>query len=121
MKPGTPALLLLLAASASAAHAQQADGNLNKKQLQGRHLLAQSCGICHLQPARGSVTYGPVLNKASVGGNDVGMRALIANGTERMPGFRHYLKAAEIDAIVAYVRTVPVASALNDQQKGATR
>ena len=121
MKPGTTALLLLLAASASTAHAQQADGNLNRKQLQGRHLLAQSCGICHLQPALGSATYGPVLNKASVGGNDVGMRALIASGTERMPGFRHYLKPAEIDAIVAYVRTVPVSGASNDQQKGATR
>lgn len=121
MKLGTPALLILLAASASVAHAQQADGSLNKKQLQGRHLLAQSCGICHLQPASGSVTYGPVLNKASVGGNDVGMRALIANGTERMPGFRHYLKPAEIDAIVAYVRTVPALSAANDVQKGAAR
>ena len=43
------------------------------------------------------------------------MRAFIVNGTDRMPAFKYYLKPAEIDAIIAYVRTVPVPA--NEPQK----
>jgi mono/diheme cytochrome c family protein len=39
------------------------------------------------------------------------MREYIENGTPRMPAFKHYLKTSEIDAIIAYVRTVPAAAA----------
>jgi mono/diheme cytochrome c family protein len=98
-------LLALLAVAAPAGYAQQAD--LTDKQLRGRQVFAQSCGVCHLQPSLGVKTYGPVLNKAATGGNDEAMRAFIVNGTERMPSFKYYLKPAEIDAIIAYVRTVP--------------
>jgi mono/diheme cytochrome c family protein len=98
-------LLALLAAAAPAAYAQQAD--LADNQLRGRQVFAQSCGVCHLQPSLGVKTYGPVLNKATTAGNDEVMRAFIVNGTERMPAFKYYLKPAEIDAIIAYVRTVP--------------
>jgi mono/diheme cytochrome c family protein len=111
MKHATSAALLLLAASTPAAHAQQAAGDLNQTQLLGRQILAQACGICHLQPARNAKTYGPPLNKAAAAGNDELMRAFIVNGTDRMPAFKYYLKPAEIDAIIAYVRTVPVAAA----------
>jgi mono/diheme cytochrome c family protein len=104
MKRGVPTLALALAAAA--AHAQQS--NLNDTQLLGRQLFAQSCGICHLQPSLGVKTYGPMLNRAAAGGSDAVMRAFIANGTERMPAFKYYLKPAEIDAIIAYLRTVPV-------------
>jgi len=102
-------LLIVLAAAAPAAHAQ---ADLNETQLRGRQIFAQSCGICHLQPSLGVKTYGPPLNKTSVAGNDEVMRAFIVNGTDRMPAFKYYLKPAEIDAIVAYVRTVPVEPAL---------
>jgi mono/diheme cytochrome c family protein len=120
MKRSVPALLLLLAASAPAAYAQQAGSNLNETQLLGRQILAQSCGVCHLQPSLNAKTYGPSLNKASAAGNDEVMRAFIVNGTDRMPAFKYYLKPAEIDAIIAYVRTVPVPTvrAANDPQKG---
>ena len=115
--------LLVLALASAAAHAQQAAGNLNATQLLCRQTLAQSCGICHLQPARNSVTYGPLLNQASAGGNDEAMRTFIVNGTERMPAFRHYLKPAEIDAIIAYLKTVPapVALAPAESKKGESR
>jgi len=99
-----PTLLILLGAVAPAGHAQ---GDLNEKQLHGRQIFAQSCGICHLQPSLGVKTYGPVLNKAATAGNDDAMRAFIVNGTDRMPAFKYYLKPAEIDAIIAYLRTVP--------------
>jgi mono/diheme cytochrome c family protein len=48
------------------------------------------------------------------------MRAFIVNGTDRMPAFKYYLKPAEIDAIVAYLRTVPV-PAVEPQKTGDSR
>jgi mono/diheme cytochrome c family protein len=96
--------LLVALAVAPSALAQ----DLDETQLRGRQVFAQSCGICHLKPALGVKTYGPPLNKASAGGNDEVMRAFIQNGSERMPAFKHTLKPAEIDAIIAYLRTVPI-------------
>lgn len=98
---------LLFLFAAAAAHAQS--GDLDATQRLGRQVFAQSCGICHLQPSLGVKTYGPTLNKTSTAGNDEVMRTFIVNGTDRMPAFKYYLKPAEIDAIIAYVRTVPVA------------
>jgi mono/diheme cytochrome c family protein len=109
MKHRVSTLLLALAAAAPAAYAQRSD--LNDTQLLGRQVFAQSCGICHLQPSLGVKTYGPMLNKAAAFGNDEVLRAFIVNGTDRMPAFKYYLKPAEIDAIIAYVRTVPVPAA----------
>jgi mono/diheme cytochrome c family protein len=103
-------LVILLAAAAPAAHAQ---GELDETQLRGRQIFAQSCGICHLQPSLGVKTYGPVLNRTATAGNDDVMRAFIVNGTDRMPSFKYYLKPAEIDAIIAYVRAVPAPAALS--------
>ncbi len=108
MKHSASALLLGVAAATTVAHAQQAGSDLNQTQLLGRQVFAQSCGICHLQPSLGVKTYGPPLNKAATAGNDDAMRAIIVNGTERMPAFKYYLQPAEVDAIIAYVRTVPV-------------
>jgi mono/diheme cytochrome c family protein len=39
------------------------------------------------------------------------MREFITNGTPRMPAFKYYLKPEQIEAIVSYVRTVPVQAA----------
>lgn len=109
MKRRVSTLLFALAAAAPAAYAQRSD--LDETQLLGRQVFAQSCGICHLQPSLGVKTYGPLLNRASAAGNDEVMRAFIANGSDRMPAFKYYLKPAEIDAIIAYVRTLPVPAA----------
>ncbi len=105
MKHRASTLLLALAAAAPAAQAQQSD--LDETQRLGRQVFAQSCGICHLQPSMGVKTYGPPLNQASAGGNDEVMRVFIVNGSERMPAFKYYLKPGEINAIIAYLRTVP--------------
>jgi mono/diheme cytochrome c family protein len=103
MRHGVSTLFFVL--TAATAHAQQPE--LNDTQRLGRQVFAQSCGICHLQPSLGVKTYGPPLNKAAAGGNDEAMRAFIVNGTERMPAFKYYLKPGEIDAIIAYLKTVP--------------
>jgi mono/diheme cytochrome c family protein len=100
---------LLLAASAPGAAAQPAD-TLNDQQKIGRQVFAQSCGVCHLPPSMGAKTYGPALNKEAGGGDDDVMREFITNGTPRMPAFKHYLKPNEIEAIISYVRTVPVSA-----------
>jgi mono/diheme cytochrome c family protein len=111
-------LLFVLASVAPAAYAQSAGGeNLNPTQLQGRQVFAQSCGVCHLQPSLGVKTYGPVLNRSAAAGNDEVIRAFIVNGSERMPAFKYYLNPAEIDAIIAYVRTIPVPAAATAAQK----
>jgi len=123
MKHGISTLLLALAAASPAASAQQSDLQLSQTQLLGRQVFAQSCGICHLQPSLGVKTYGPPLNKATAAGNEDVMRAFIVNGTDRMPSFKHYLKPAEIDAVVAYLKTVPVpaAPAPTAQKQGEAR
>ena len=107
MKRYASVVLFLSIGWAQGVSAQQDGGALTETQLRGRQILAQSCGICHLPPALNAKTYGPPLNKASAAGNDDVMRAFIMNGTPRMPAFRHYLQPAEINAIIAYVKTVP--------------
>jgi mono/diheme cytochrome c family protein len=110
MKRGTVFLLFALAGWPLAAAAQE-PSNLNDTQRHGQQLLAQTCGVCHLKGAPNAPTYGPPLNKAAANGDDEIMRDYIMNGTPRMPGFKYYLKADEISAIISYVRTVPVPAA----------
>jgi mono/diheme cytochrome c family protein len=103
------ALLLALALSPLAASAQ--DDGLTDKQRHGRQIFGQACVICHLPPVRNSATYGPALNRASAAGNDELMRTVIGNGSARMPGFKYHLKSADIDAVIAYLRTLPAPAA----------
>jgi len=110
MRRNASVVLFLMACWAQGAAAQEDRGGLTDNQLLGRRLLAQACGVCHLPVALNAKTYGPLLNKAAAAGNDELMRAFIVNGTPRMPSFKHHLQPAEIDAIIAYVRTVPVPS-----------
>jgi mono/diheme cytochrome c family protein len=103
--------LLALAISSQGALAQQPGDNLTDQQKAGRQVFAQSCGVCHLPPSLGAKTYGPPLNKDAGGGDDDVMREFITNGTPRMPAFKYYLKPDQIEAIISYVRTVPVQAA----------
>jgi len=100
-------LLLLLTVWTQDAFAQQADDTLNDTQKLGRQVFAQSCGVCHLPPAINARTYGPGLSKDTAGGSDEVIRGVISEGTPRMPAFKHYLQRGEIDAIIAYLKTVP--------------
>jgi len=104
-----PSIVLLGALAAGGASAQQAgtDEHLTATQKLGRQVFAQSCGICHLPPQINARTYGPLLSKDTAGGSDEVIRGLISEGTPRMPAFKHYLARAEIDAIIAYLKTVP--------------
>jgi mono/diheme cytochrome c family protein len=103
--------IFVLALSSQGAFAQQPADNLNDQQKMGRQVFAQSCGVCHLPPALGAKTYGPALNKDAGGGDPDVVREFIENGTPRMPSWKYYLKPAQIDAIISYLKTVPVQAA----------
>ena len=76
----------------------------------GMRLFNQSCRVCHTKPQLVSPQYGPVLSMNTLGGKADVMRETIGNGTPRMPGFKYHFKPAEIDAIVAYIKTIPAPS-----------
>ena len=95
----------ILAALVTGASAQQPQ--LNDTQQLGQSLFVQSCGVCHLKPQLTSVQFAPVLSRESLGGQEDVMRQVIANGTPRMPGFKHHFEPPQIDAIVAYLMTIP--------------
>src|SRR5262249_1721497 len=103
---GVLLLGVLAAGGASARQAGPADG-LTAPPKMGRQVFAQAGGICHLPPQINARTYGPLLSKDTAGGSDEVIRGLISEGTPRMPAFKHYLERAEIDAIIAYLKTVP--------------
>jgi mono/diheme cytochrome c family protein len=111
LKPSVPPLLALavLATSPAAALAQSADAAA--QQQIGLRLFNQSCRVCHTKPQLASPQYAPVLSMNTLGGKTDVMHEVIANGTPRMPGFKYDLKPAEIDAVIAYIKTIPAPSA----------
>ena len=102
MKRSATPFLLLMCFSQSAA-SQPA---LSEAQLLGMRLFNQSCRVCHTKPQMASPQYAPLLSRASLGGNDGALRAFIANGSAKMPGFKYHFKPDEIDALVAYIKTL---------------
>jgi mono/diheme cytochrome c family protein len=95
-----------LVGGAVAQQPQQA--KLDDTQTLGRNLFLQSCGECHLLPQLGAPRYAPQLSRESLGGNEFVMRDFIANGTQRMPGFRFTFTPTQIAAIVSYLKTIRV-------------
>jgi mono/diheme cytochrome c family protein len=101
--------LFMLAIAPQSAIAQQAEQSLNDKQITGRTLFAQSCVVCHVKVQLTNVGhYGPVLSGMSLGGQEDLMREFISSGTPNMPGFKYHFRPDQIDAIVAYLKTLPV-------------
>src|SRR3954463_3068755 len=100
-------VLLLLAMSPNLASAQPTSGDQALEQLLGMRLFNQSCRVCHTKPQMVSPLYGPELSRNSLGGQETVMREVISNGTPRMPGFKYHFEPAQIDAIVAYLKTIP--------------
>jgi mono/diheme cytochrome c family protein len=103
------AIALLVLTVSHGAHAQSAETGapLSDTQKLGQRLFYQSCVVCHTKPQITSGQYGPVLSKDSLGGQEDVMREFIGTGTSRMPGFRFQFEPTQINAIVAYLKTVP--------------
>jgi mono/diheme cytochrome c family protein len=101
------ALMMSLVFWPIAAAAQPANGD---QTMLGMRLFNQSCRVCHTKPQLVSPQYGPVLSMNTLGGKADVIGEVIGNGTPRMPGFKYHFKPAEIDAIVAYIKTIPAPS-----------
>jgi mono/diheme cytochrome c family protein len=94
--------LPIVLAMSHATLAQESSG-----QQLGMRLFNQSCRVCHTKPTLLSPQYGPTLSMNTLGGNADTMREVISNGTARMPGFKYDFNSVQIDAIVAYIKTLP--------------
>jgi mono/diheme cytochrome c family protein len=94
-------LPILLAAS------QVAFADESGQQHLGMRLFNQSCRVCHTKPQLASPQYAPVLSMNTLGGNAEIIRQVISNGSPRMPGFKYDFKPEQIDAIIAYIKTLP--------------
>jgi len=98
--------LFILGTQQSFAAGQHA-GHLTPQLQLGRRLFEQSCGICHTRPTLVAGMFGPELSKNTMGGSDEVLRVIIANGTQRMPGFKYMFTPEQIAAIASYVKTLP--------------
>lgn len=88
----------------------QTTAGASNQHLLGIRLFNQSCRVCHTKPQLTSPQYAPVLSMNTLGGKADVIHEVISNGTPRMPGFKYTYKPAEIDAIVAYLKTIPAPS-----------
>ena len=78
---------------------------LTDQQAEGRQLYQQSCGVCHTKPTLTSPLFGPSLSKVTFAKGEDQPKSQIADGSPNMPGFKYHFSAAQIDAIVAYLKT----------------
>ena len=92
----------------------------------GRALWLQRCAYCH--DGVGQPTYrtmGSWLGAETV--QTLGpeaLRAIVASGTERMPGFRYTLQPAQVDMLIEFLKTVgpetkPTPAQLSRKSSGA--
>lgn len=103
--------LIVAGAGLARAADQHAHGpaDLNPVQAEGRRLYQQSCGVCHTKPTITSPLFGPQLSKAVVDGDKAAQaRKQIADGSPNMPGFKLMYKPEQIDAVVEFLKLIPV-------------
>src|SRR5712692_8268395 len=100
-RSATPLLVLMFFSQSTASQPA-----LDEAQLLGMRLFNQSCRVCHTKPQMTSAQYAPLLSRASLGGNDGALRAFIANGSAKMPGFKDHFRPDEIAALVGYIKTL---------------
>jgi|SRR5581483_2983480 len=103
------AWLALLCLVPTASLAQSA--GRSEQQALGMRLFDQSCRVCHTKPQIISPQYAPVLSMNTLGGKPELITEVISNGTPRMPGFKYQFKPDQIEAIAAYIKTIPAPSA----------
>ena len=76
---------------------------LNETELQGRRLFAQRCANCHGGTAQRP---GPPLGQQAVERlGDTVIRDKVTKGSAAMPGFAYTLQPAQVDQIVAFLKT----------------
>jgi mono/diheme cytochrome c family protein len=77
---------------------------LNEAERHGRALFAQRCANCHGGTAQRP---GPLLAQQTVERlGESSVREKVTKGSQMMPGFEHSVRPAQIDQIVAFLKTV---------------
>jgi mono/diheme cytochrome c family protein len=77
---------------------------LTETELKGRGLFAQRCANCHGGTARNP---GPLLGQQTVERRgEPFIREKVRKGSPMMPGFEYSLEPAQIDQIIAFLKTV---------------
>jgi mono/diheme cytochrome c family protein len=100
--------------SLGAAQQSKSAESLTDVQKTGKRIFEQRCPICHTERTGAMGTYGPFLYKEIIDGNERAIHLFIENGSRgRMPGFRFTLQSSDIEAIIAYLKTVPKPPASN--------
>ena len=81
---------------------------LSEVELAGKKLFVQRCALCHDllgQPA--TTTVGPwVDGEVLKARGEAAVRQKILDGSPRMPAWKYTLDAAQVDAVIAYLKTV---------------
>ncbi len=86
----------------------------------GERLFNRSCVLCHKNPQVTSGQYAPLLSKDTLGGKAEAIAAVIRDGSPHMPGFKFLFTPTQIDAVAAYVETLPPAAAASPGRKGSS-
>ena len=85
---------------------------LSEEAYRGRTVWLQRCAYCH--DGVGNISYntmGSWLGAETVQVlTEPAMRAIIAAGTERMPGFSYALQPKQMDDLMAFIKTIPAST-----------
>jgi mono/diheme cytochrome c family protein len=83
------------------------DKSLSAPEKSGQKLFLQRCALCHVGYAPMYRTYGPPIDKEIVADRgEKAVRTKIMDGSVAMPGWKYSLKPADVDNIIAYLKTV---------------
>ena len=108
---------MTLSAQAQQSSSSAPGSALNEPQRTGKRLFLQNCALCHVpvpkntkDPKDQGTSVGlrsEVLFRGEKPRPEAVVRTFIEQGVEgKMPGFRHGLEPKEIDAIMAYLKTL---------------
>tara|TARA_B100001123_G_scaffold404964_1_gene494888 strand:+ start:445 stop:2559 length:2115 start_codon:yes stop_codon:yes gene_type:complete len=107
------AQVLLLVGTVSAQE-RQLSADLNETEKFGRKIFQTRCSMCHVgqDPATEFAdgtpepwTFGPLLSKAQTA-DEGALRGIIKDGSRRMPGYKYALNDAQIDQVIAFMKTI---------------
>jgi mono/diheme cytochrome c family protein len=96
---------------ASAQQSSSSSPDFSATQMEGKRLFVQRCSVCHLPPLNqpqnpGPQPFGPILSGFEEEADATRARFFIERGTVRMPGFRYTFEPEQIEAIIAYLKTL---------------
>jgi mono/diheme cytochrome c family protein len=81
---------------------------LSEVELLGKKLFVQRCALCHdLRGQPATTTVGPWIDREVVKARgDAAVRQKITQGSPRMPAWQYTLEPPQVDAVIAYLKTV---------------